>query len=97
MARLGVEICLLEIILGALVAPGDDAGGYVGVARGEVFAVGAAGVGEGAVGGVGRGKGGEGGVPFEGGGVVLLAVGVCDVEDGGFEEVVGCILRGVVG
>lgn len=41
---------------------------------------------EDALGGVGRRVGCQGGVPGERGGVVVGAVGVCAVEDGGFEE-----------
>lgn len=79
------------------VSPRLDGRGRVCVALGYVFAAGplvGAGVVEDAVGRVGRGVGCEGGVPGECGGVVVRAVGVCAVEDGGFEDGGGGVLGG---
>lgn len=94
MPRRLAKASVLEVIMRALVAPRVDGVRDVGVALGQVFAGRAARVGELALGGPGGGVGGEGGVPGEGGGVVVGAVGVGAVEDGGFEGAVRGVLRG---
>ena len=91
--RLAEPASVPEIVPTALPAPRVDRVRHVRVALGEILARGAVRVVEVAFRGPGGGVGGEGGVPGQGGGVVVGAVGVGAVEDGGFEGAVGGVLR----
>lgn len=87
MARLMAKLRIRKVVLVPLVAPGLDAGRRVRIPLCQVLAVGAARVLELAVAllEVGAGEGGDGLVPRDGAGVVLVAVEVGAVEDGGCE------------
>lgn len=74
-----------EIIFLTLVAPAGQGVGHVRIVLGYVFAIRAVGMCPLAFVGPVCGVACEGGVPGKGGGVVLRAVGVGAVEDGGFE------------
>lgn len=93
-------VWVVEIVPPAFLPPRLHGRGGVVVALGDVLAAatgGGVGVVEDALRRVGGRVGRQGGVPGQCGGVVVGAVGVCAVEDGGFEEGVGGVLGGCRG